>query len=40
MGGARAAIERGYQQHEIAEAAYARQRAIEKTEQVIVGVNR
>jgi methylmalonyl-CoA mutase N-terminal domain/subunit len=40
MGGARAAIERGFQQHEIAEAAYATQRAIEKGEQVIVGVNR
>jgi len=40
MGGAQAAIERGFQQHEIAEAAYATQRAIEKGEQVIVGVNR
>jgi methylmalonyl-CoA mutase N-terminal domain/subunit len=40
MGGARAAIEHGFQQHEIAEAAYATQRAIEKGEQVIVGVNR
>ena len=40
MGGARVAIERGFQQHEIAEAAYAAQRAIEKGEQVIVGVNR
>ncbi|HVR28852.1 MAG TPA: methylmalonyl-CoA mutase family protein [Thermoanaerobaculia bacterium] len=40
MGGAQAAIERGFQQHEIAEAAYATQRAIEQGEQVIVGVNR
>jgi methylmalonyl-CoA mutase N-terminal domain/subunit len=40
MGGARAAIERGFQQHEIAEAAYQAQRAIEKGEQVIVGVNK
>jgi methylmalonyl-CoA mutase N-terminal domain/subunit len=40
MGGALAAIERGFQQHEIHEAAYATQRAIESGERVVVGVNR
>ena len=40
MGGALAAIERGFQQREIHEAAYRTQRAIEKGEQVVVGVNR
>ena len=40
MGGALAAIERGFQQREIHEAAYATQRAIESGEQVVVGVNR
>ncbi|MBM4456897.1 MAG: methylmalonyl-CoA mutase [Chloroflexi bacterium] len=40
MGGAAAAIERGYIQHEIQEAAYAVCRAIESGEQVVVGVNR
>ncbi len=39
MGGALTAIERGYIQNEIQEAAYAAQKAIEKGEQVIVGVN-
>ncbi len=39
MGGALAAIERGYQQSEIQEAAYQYQRAIEKQEQIIIGVN-
>jgi len=40
MGGALAAIERGFQQREIHEAAYRIQRAIEKGEQIVVGVNR
>jgi methylmalonyl-CoA mutase N-terminal domain/subunit len=40
MGGALAAIERGFQQREIHEAAYGTQRAIESGEQVVVGVNR
>jgi methylmalonyl-CoA mutase N-terminal domain/subunit len=40
MGGALAAIERGFQQREIHEAAYRTQRAIELGEQVVVGVNR
>jgi methylmalonyl-CoA mutase, N-terminal domain len=40
MGGALAAIERGFQQREIHEAAYRTQRAIESGEQVLVGVNR
>jgi methylmalonyl-CoA mutase, N-terminal domain len=40
MGGALAAIERGFQQREIHEAAYRIQRAIESGEQVVVGVNR
>jgi len=39
MGGAMQAIERGYMQNEIQNAAYAAQQAIEKKEQVIVGVN-
>jgi methylmalonyl-CoA mutase N-terminal domain/subunit len=39
MGGALAAIEQGYIQGEIQEAAYQVQRAIEKGEQVVVGVN-
>jgi methylmalonyl-CoA mutase N-terminal domain/subunit len=39
MGGALRAIERGYMQGEIQEAAYAAQRAIEKGEQVVVGLN-
>jgi methylmalonyl-CoA mutase N-terminal domain/subunit len=40
MGGALTAIERGFQQREIHEAAYRTQRAIEAGEQVVVGVNR
>jgi methylmalonyl-CoA mutase N-terminal domain/subunit len=39
MGGALAAIERGFINREINDAAYAYQRAVEKDEQVIVGVN-
>src|SRR5512143_1960659 len=39
MGGALVAIERGYMQNEIQNAAYAAQRAIERGEQVVVGVN-
>jgi len=39
MGGALAAIERGYMQNEIQNAAYAAQQAIEKKEQIVVGVN-
>jgi methylmalonyl-CoA mutase, N-terminal domain len=40
MGGTLAAIERGFQQREIQEAAYRVQRAIESGDQVVVGVNR
>ncbi len=40
MGGAVAAIESGYMQTEIQEAAVAQQRAIESGERVVVGVNR
>ncbi|MGH2593184.1 MAG: acyl-CoA mutase large subunit family protein [Anaerolineae bacterium] len=40
MGGALAAIERGYIQQEIADAAYAYQQAVEGGEQIVVGVNR
>ena len=39
LGGALAAIEQGYMQNEIADAAYAAQIAIEKGGQVVVGVN-
>jgi methylmalonyl-CoA mutase N-terminal domain/subunit len=39
MGGALTAIERGFMQNEIQEAAYAAQQAIEKKEQIVVGVN-
>jgi len=39
MGGALSAIEKGYQQNEIQEAAYNFQRSIEKNEQIVVGVN-
>ena len=39
LGGARAAIERGYLQGEIQDAAYRFQKAIESKEQVVVGVN-
>jgi methylmalonyl-CoA mutase N-terminal domain/subunit len=40
MGGAVAAIEQGFFQDEIHEAAYSMQRAIESSERVVVGVNR
>jgi methylmalonyl-CoA mutase, N-terminal domain len=39
MGGMVKAIERGYPQNEIAEAAYQYQRAVEAKEKIIVGVN-
>jgi len=39
MGGALTAIERGYMQNEIQNAAYAAQQAIEKKEQIVVGMN-
>jgi methylmalonyl-CoA mutase N-terminal domain/subunit len=39
MGGMVAAIERGYPQREIAESAYRFQQAVERREQIIVGVN-
>ncbi len=40
LGGARSAIEQGYMQREIQDAAYKAQMAIERPEQVVVGVNR
>jgi methylmalonyl-CoA mutase N-terminal domain/subunit len=40
MGGALAAIERGYVQAQIHEAAYQAQRAIERGDSIVVGVNR
>lgn len=40
LGGALAAVEEGYIQREIQDAAYTTQRAIENGEQVVVGVNR
>ncbi len=40
MGGTLAAIETGYQQRQIQEAAYRRQRAVESGEEIVVGVNR
>ncbi len=40
LGGALSAIEQGYIQGEINEAAYAYQRAVEEGEQVVVGVNK
>ncbi len=40
MGGTLAAIERGFQQREIQEAAYRVQRAVDAGEQIVVGVNR
>ncbi|MGD2126000.1 MAG: methylmalonyl-CoA mutase family protein, partial [Desulfobacteraceae bacterium] len=40
MGGAPAAIEKGYIQKEIQESAYKYQREIEKDERVVVGLNR
>ena len=39
MGGARAAIESGFMQHEIGDSAYAAQRALEEKETIVVGVN-
>jgi methylmalonyl-CoA mutase N-terminal domain/subunit len=39
LGGALQAIEKGYMQNEIQNAAYSAQKAIERGEQVIVGVN-
>ncbi|MEN8171772.1 MAG: methylmalonyl-CoA mutase family protein, partial [Chloroflexota bacterium] len=39
MGGALAAVERGYTQSEIQEAAYQYQRAVENHQQIVVGVN-
>ena len=39
IGGAMQAINQGYMQQEIQEAAYRTQRAIEKGEEVVVGVN-
>ncbi len=39
MGGALAAIERGFIQQEIADAAYHYQQAVERGEQIVVGVN-
>ncbi len=39
MGGALQSIERGYMQNEIQNAAYAAQQAIEKKEQIVVGLN-
>jgi methylmalonyl-CoA mutase N-terminal domain/subunit len=39
MGGALSAIEEGYVQKEIADAAYGYQQAVEREEQVVVGVN-
>ncbi|MFZ5856609.1 MAG: acyl-CoA mutase large subunit family protein [Chloroflexota bacterium] len=39
MGGALKSIERGFMQNEIQNAAYAAQQAIEKKEQIVVGVN-
>jgi methylmalonyl-CoA mutase N-terminal domain/subunit len=40
LGGVLAAIEKGFFQQEIADAAYTYQRAVEKGERVVVGVNR
>jgi methylmalonyl-CoA mutase N-terminal domain/subunit len=40
LGGAVRAIEQGFQQREIHEAAYTRQRRVESGEEVVVGVNR
>jgi methylmalonyl-CoA mutase, N-terminal domain len=40
LGGTLAAIERGFQQREIQEAAYRVQRAVDAGEQIVVGVNR
>ncbi len=40
MGGAAAAIEKGYIQREIQDSAYRYQREIEKKERIVVGLNR
>jgi methylmalonyl-CoA mutase N-terminal domain/subunit len=40
LGGMVAAIEKGFPQREIQNAAYAHQKAVEKGEQIVVGVNR
>nr|WP_070121622.1 methylmalonyl-CoA mutase family protein [Bacillus marinisedimentorum] len=40
LGGAVAAVEQGYMQREIHHAAYEAQRAIEKNEEIVVGVNK
>lgn len=40
LGGALSAVEQGFIQREIQEAAYRTQRAIEKSDQIVVGVNR
>ncbi len=40
MGGTLAAIEQGFQQHEIQNAAYQYQRAVETGQAIVVGVNR
>jgi methylmalonyl-CoA mutase N-terminal domain/subunit len=40
LGGALAAIERGYIQNEIQDAAYAYQQAVERGQQIVVGVNK
>ncbi len=40
MGGTLAAIERGFQQREIQESAYRVQQAVERGDQIVVGVNR
>ena len=40
LGGALAAIERGYIQNEIQDAAYAYQQAVERGERIVVGVNK
>lgn len=40
MGGALVAIERGYVQREIADAAYRYQQAVDREEQIVVGVNK
>ena len=39
MGGALSAIERGYIQNEIQDAAYIAQKQVESGEQIVVGVN-
>jgi len=39
MGGAMSAIEHGFMQNEIQDAAYVAQKAIEKNEQIVIGIN-